>query len=567
VKAKVLAEYRQGYPLKEIAIRYGVPKATVSLWAAQAGIKRRSQGCRNKLRPEERDVQILEAVRAVVNGKPTLEEIGKRFPTRNGPMSRANVSRIYNTWKDWVPTKPFEPGDVVRFRGRDYEVVEPGVFEGKVRDQVTGQEVNIHWKEGDDIAVMIKQASTVTIVTTVEGQFPLNVLPPIVRQMVDEVADVATVPGVLPASQALGIVSAALGAGLAIPSDLDQQTFANLYMVSAAESGSGKSVTFKELMAPVYAYQEELRTRAQERRYGFKAELVRLKVTLKRAESGKEPITDEMLAGLIQRQDLVEAELKRKLKLVCEDVTPQKMQVLLAQNDERIFSASADARQVIQAVLPGNGDNPYLKAWSGDPVDVDRISRDAVPLKAPRMALLWLPQPDLLTEMFTKRVLTVNGFLPRVLPCVVEYAPMMLSNKTRRVAPKTKKNWNDLVRGLFETYHARKDGPLLLRREERVQTLLIDYYNSLVERRKGELADVGLLALCPQPPRPLGRAGVEARRGPPRRNLRSERSQRGRASPHRRGCHLVNGVFQRPTTGAIAADPHPSQDRGGGGSL
>jgi hypothetical protein len=168
--------------------------------------------------------------------------------------------------------------------------------------------------------------------------------------------------------------------------------------------------------------------------------------------------------------------------------------VLLAQNDERIFSASADARQVIQAVLHGKGDNPYLKSWSGDPVDVDRISRDAVPLKAPRMALLWLPQPDLMTDMFARRILIDNGFLPRVLPCVVEYAPMLIGIRTRRVAPATEKNWSDLVRGLFETYHARQGAPFVLRREAKVQPLLINYYNSVVERRRSELADVGPFA-------------------------------------------------------------------------
>ena len=116
------------------------------------------------------------------------------------------------------------------------------------------------------------RVSTVTTVTTVMDLFPINVLPPIVRQMVEEVADVATVPGALPACQALGITSAALGAGLAMPSDRERQTFGNIYVVPAAESGAGKSVTFNQMMAPVYAYQEELRARAQALHYGHKAE-------------------------------------------------------------------------------------------------------------------------------------------------------------------------------------------------------------------------------------------------------------------------------------------------------
>ena len=211
-------------------------------------------------------------------------------------------------------------------------------------------------------------------------------------------------------------------------------------------------------------------------------------------ESGKELVTEDVLPGLIRRKEEIEAELTRRPKIVCEDVTREKLQVLLAQNYERILSASAEARQVIQAVLNGRGDNPYLKAWSGDPVDVDRISRDAVPLKAPRMALLWLPQPDLLTEMFTRRILTNNGFLPRVLPCVVDYAPVLLSTRTRRVAFQTEKNWGDLVRGLFERTTPRRALRSPCGARPRSRPCSSAHYNSVVERRRGELADVGPFA-------------------------------------------------------------------------
>lgn len=339
-----------------------------------------------------------------------------------------------------------------------------------------------------------KRASTVTTVTTVTDPFPINVLPPIVRQMVEEVADVATVPHALPACAALGIISSALGAGLAIPSDRERKTFGNLYLAPAAESGSGKSVAFKHLMAPVYEYQEELRAKAEAARYRLKAELFNLEGTLRRVKSGRLLVADDDLAALIKRQEEIERELKRRPKIVCEDVTREKLQLLLAQNDERMFSASADARQVIQAVLHGKGDNPYLKAWSGDPTDVDRISRDAVPLREPRMTLLWCPQPDLMTDMFARRILTDNGFLPRVLPCQVDCTLTSIGHKSRRVESQTEKDWHDLVLGLFAAYHAKQGAPFVLKRSAKVQRMLVDYYNSVVERRRSELAGVGPFA-------------------------------------------------------------------------
>jgi hypothetical protein len=339
-----------------------------------------------------------------------------------------------------------------------------------------------------------KLSSNVASVASVADPFPIDALPPILRRMAEEVADVATVPPVLPACQALGIVSAALGSGLAIPSDRERNTFGNLYLIPAAESGSGKSVTFKSMMVPVYEYQDELRANAQASHRQLKVELFKLKGTLKRVQSDEYALNEDELSTLIARQEYIEKELQKWPKVICEDVTQAKLQVLLAANDERIFSASADARQVIQAVLNGKGDNPYLKAWSGDSTDVDRISRDAVPLREPRMAILWCPQPDLLMEMYSKRTLTDNGFLPRVLPCLVDAPPMLIGTQTRRVSDKTKADWADLVRGLFTTYHANHGGPFMLRRTDKAQSALVDYYNSIVERRRSELADVGPFA-------------------------------------------------------------------------
>jgi hypothetical protein len=141
LRVKALRDYRRGEPLRMIAIRYGVSVGTVSLWAMAAGIARRPQGCRTKDFPDEADINIVNAVRAVRDGRPTLAEIGLRWQ-----MSRANVHRIYHRWKNWEPVVPFKVGDTVRFMGLDYEVVDPGVFEGKVRSLKTGEESKISWK-------------------------------------------------------------------------------------------------------------------------------------------------------------------------------------------------------------------------------------------------------------------------------------------------------------------------------------------------------------------------------------------------------------------------------------
>jgi len=156
VKIKALRDYRRKEPLKVIAIRYRVSAATISLWAAQAKLKRRQQGCRKKTEPDQRDIDIVQAVRAIQDGKPTLAEIGQRWPTRSSEhMSRANVHRIYQRWKDWVPEVLFQSGDKVRYLGRDFEVLRPRAFDGDVKDLKTGVVSTIPWKQGAHIAVKL----------------------------------------------------------------------------------------------------------------------------------------------------------------------------------------------------------------------------------------------------------------------------------------------------------------------------------------------------------------------------------------------------------------------------
>jgi hypothetical protein len=152
VKLKAINDFRRGDPLRDIAARYDISEGSVSLWAKAAGLPPRRQGCRRKTRPSRIDWEIVLAVRKVRNGKPKLEEIGQRF----GGMTRAGVHRIYQKWKNWDPTPPFDKGDVVRFRSSDYRVVKPGLFAGTVISLKTGKQTELEWVQKPHYAVKIR---------------------------------------------------------------------------------------------------------------------------------------------------------------------------------------------------------------------------------------------------------------------------------------------------------------------------------------------------------------------------------------------------------------------------
>jgi hypothetical protein len=133
-----------------IAIRYRITEGTVSIWAKKAGLPRRRRGTRHKLTPSPKDMVIVAEVSNLDDDRLTLEEIGAKYG-----YTRAGIHRIYHKWKWWKPVVPFGVGEVIRYRNRDYQVVEARVFDGVVRDLRTGQEETISWRSGPHIAVRL----------------------------------------------------------------------------------------------------------------------------------------------------------------------------------------------------------------------------------------------------------------------------------------------------------------------------------------------------------------------------------------------------------------------------
>ena len=88
--------------------------------------------------------------------------------------------------------------------------------------------------------------------------FPLDALPLAMATIIAAVSRTERVPLALPAVGALGVVSAAIGAGLEVTSGPNRVTRANLYLLASAESGSGKSETFRLIAAPLVDHQARL---------------------------------------------------------------------------------------------------------------------------------------------------------------------------------------------------------------------------------------------------------------------------------------------------------------------
>ncbi|MEI8234768.1 MAG: DUF3987 domain-containing protein [Verrucomicrobiota bacterium] len=304
----------------------------------------------------------------------------------------------------------------------------------------------------------------------------------------------------------LGIISASLGAGLVVQSGPDRITRGNLYICLSAESGSGKSETFRHCARPFLTYEQEMIEAWQ------RNEKPGLLADMEIAQAALDSLKKQLKSDQCNRQalrpglssaHLTLAEIVRQLvgpSLSCEDVSTEMLAVKMAANGEQLASLSPDARGVADNILgrysKGATDEAiYLKAFSGDQHRVDRLSRSPITLESPCLTALWLVQPDKLELLLGNQSLSDGGLLPRFLVAHSHAEPQEIDGTARPISEKNSDRWNCLVRELLDTYrHAQT--PAVVRAESYAQELLDGFTNEIVRRRRagGDLADVAIYA-------------------------------------------------------------------------
>jgi hypothetical protein len=337
--------------------------------------------------------------------------------------------------------------------------------------------------------------------------FPLAALPPTMALLVSAVARCERVPLALPGVCALGVISAAIGAGLEVTSGPNRATRGNLFLLASAESGSGKSETFRLVAAPLVEYQQrQLEVWKEKTSPQIQSEVRVLDKEMasleKKAAKSSDPMERDRLVGELEYKLARKDDLTRKAALPCtiaQDVTTERLAVLLRDNREVVFSASADARKLVDNLLgrynPGKttDESLYLSGFSGDFIRVDRQGRETVVLNHPCLALCWFIQPDLLATMLGEESLSASGFLPRLLLCHTQATPRRIEGEAQALSDHTRGQWAQLVSGLLATFHD-AEKPHRITAAPEAAALLTEFHNHVVDRRAVDLADVGAFA-------------------------------------------------------------------------
>ena len=193
------------------------------------------------------------------------------------------------------------------------------------------------------------------------------------------------------------------------------QTRPNLYILIIAKSGERKSSIVKTMTAVICQFEEEENHRRRSKMEQEDAQLSILKKQLDQYEKANK--TEEAYSTRLQIKEL-ERRHTRPLRLLADDVTPEALTSLLADNCGILSIISTEGG--LFDTLSGRYSNmvsidTILKAYTGDRIRVDRKNRDSEYIKDPALTILLSAQDNVLEELIKNEVFRNRGLPARIL--------------------------------------------------------------------------------------------------------------------------------------------------------
>ena len=262
--------------------------------------------------------------------------------------------------------------------------------------------------------------------------FPVNRLPDGIKEMVTAIAESLQVPPDMPATAALGVVSACIQGKFAVQVKPDWKEQANLYILVIARPSERKSPVLQILTAPLYAYSKEqnfLRGPAIQE-YQTKRKIIEGAIESLTARASKKGDVGYFEISEKQRE-LENLKPVHPVRLIADDVTPEKLVSLMAANDGKmaVISAEGGLFDILAGLYSLNVNiDPFLKAYTGDSIQIDRQGRPSETIDNPALTMLLMIQPSVLEKIIENGKFNGRGLTARFL---YSY-PMSMIGKGRK---------------------------------------------------------------------------------------------------------------------------------------
>ncbi len=318
-------------------------------------------------------------------------------------------------------------------------------------------------------------------------EFPTEVLPPVVAQMVEAVAVALQVPADIPAMFGLAVLATATCGRLRVDGGPEWSEMTNLFVAVLAEPGGRKSAVAKRMRKPIWDAERRLRDvmGPRVRRAQAAKEVAETKAKAAKSVEAKWEAKEEVAA-------IGDPVLPR---LLADDATPEELGVLLADHGGRFAILSAEG------TILANVSGKYMKAdatpsftellagHANDPMIVDRVNRPTKRCDNPALTLGLTVQPEVITRLNKVAGARRLGVIARFLYAYPKDRVGHQTHAQRPIPPAVAERYERLIGAMVEAFWWR-DEPLAITLDDRAQRMIGDFFDNEIQpalRRGGDL--------------------------------------------------------------------------------
>jgi hypothetical protein len=205
--------------------------------------------------------------------------------------------------------------------------------------------------------------------------FPLEALPQWMADHVAQVADELQLTPDLPAMLGLAALSICCARRATVVVQGTWREPLCLYLVVAAAPGEGKSPAVRQMLGCLDRYEKDLVERSAADR-----DNARIRRMILEKEQAKAVSSGNMAEAMAAADELRAIPEPVAPRLMADDVLPEKLSEMIAEQGGRMALISTEGG--VFGLMAGRYNDKtnldvYLKAWSGDPMRIDRMTRKA----------------------------------------------------------------------------------------------------------------------------------------------------------------------------------------------
>ena len=312
--------------------------------------------------------------------------------------------------------------------------------------------------------------------------FPVNALPPVLREMAAAISTTTSTDVAMAGTSILSAVSYCFSGVYRMCAKADHTEPLVLDTLTIAEPSFKKSPVMALIKRPYIQFAREWNEHNKQDIYRSQAEYKMLESKLEALEK-KTDVTAQEIASL--KTELSDMQTSSFRRIVVDDVTPESLVNLLNENGTLLMISD-------EAGMLGNFSGRYsnnipnldllLKSWNGETYISDRATRESIVLKRPYMSITLACQPYIFDGMINNPAFRGSGLIARFLYCFPASNIGYRKYDTQPLPEAVAENYKKLVHKLLYTkFNYSNEEEQYLHFDEKTYSEFVNYYNNFIE--------------------------------------------------------------------------------------